>query len=310
MRKPPSPVWRGGFPLRRDFGSSGLGRRPASCMGWVKDLPRASLRRHYPDQVRRMFRSEDQTLSRKLGSPAPRRSLIPRLPDVTTSQTSPSVSRMRPSGKAESTTTGEKSQMRHEYAPSGMDIGDAEKVATILQERLASLIDLSLILKHVHWNVIGPGFVAVHELMDDQTESTRAMIDEVAERISTLGGVAAGLAQQVVDMRATDDQYALGRAPVMAHLGALDKVYETLGAEHRSAIEQVADIDPISEDLLVSQAGRLELNHWFIRAHISDTDGRLATQGTVDQLDAATAATYALQPDVASEEVEDEGSED
>jgi starvation-inducible DNA-binding protein len=194
--------------------------------------------------------------------------------------------------------------MKHEYAPAGLETGDAEKLATILQERLASLIDLSLILKHVHWNVIGPGFIAVHEMMDAQTDQTRDMVDEVAERISTLGGVPAGLAQQVVDMRATDEQYALGRAPVMAHLGALDNVYENVGAAHRSAIEQVSNIDPISEDLLVSQARRLELNHWFIRAHVSDTDGRLTTEGSIDQLDAATAATYALQPDVASEEAE------
>jgi starvation-inducible DNA-binding protein len=199
--------------------------------------------------------------------------------------------------------------MRHEYAPAGLDTGDAEKLATILQERLASLIDLSLILKHIHWNVIGPGFVAIHELMDRQAETTREMVDEVAERISTLGGVAAGLARQVVDMRSTDDQYALGRAPVMAHLGALDKIYEKIGAEHRSALGPVGNIDPISEDLLISQARRLELNHWFVRAHISDTDGRLATQGTVDQLEAATAATYALQPDVVSD-IEDEDSSD
>lgn len=199
--------------------------------------------------------------------------------------------------------------MRHEYAPAGMDTGDAEKVGTILQERLASLIDLSLVLKHVHWNVIGPGFIAIHELMDHQTDVTREMVDEAAERISTLGGVAAGLAQQVVDLRASEDQYALGRAPVMAHLGALDKVYEKVGAGHRQAIEQVSGLDPISEDLLVSQTRRLELNHWFIRAHISDTDGRLATRDTVDQLDAATAATYALQPAVVSEEVEDEDSD-
>lgn len=200
--------------------------------------------------------------------------------------------------------------MKHQYAPAGMDTGDAEKLATILQERLASLIDLSLILKHVHWNVIGPGFIAVHELMDAQAKEARAMVDEVAERISTLGGVAAGLAQQVVDMRATEDQYALGRAPVMAHLGALDKVYEQVGARHREAIEQVESVDPISEDLLVSQSRRIELNHWFIRAHISDTTGKLATQGTVNQLDAATAATYALQPDVATEEADDEDGDD
>lgn len=199
--------------------------------------------------------------------------------------------------------------MEHKYAPSGMDTGKAEKIAAILQERLASLIDLSLTLKHIHWNVIGSGFIAVHEMMDTQTEAVREMVDEVAERISTLGGVAGGLATQVVDMRSADDEYALGRAPVMAHLGALDKVYERIGSGHREAIEQVSTLDPISEDMLISQTAQLEMNHWFVRAHLSDTDGRLATHGTVTQLDAATAAAHALQPTAVSEEV-DEAEED
>jgi starvation-inducible DNA-binding protein len=196
--------------------------------------------------------------------------------------------------------------MKSQYAPAGMDTGQAEKVGAILQERLASLIDLSLTLKHVHWNVIGSDFIAVHELMDTQTEDSRAMVDQIAERITTLGGVAAGLATQVVAMRSADDEYALGRAPVMAHLGALDKVYERITIGHREAIEQASTIDPITEDLLLAQGSQLEMNHWFIRAHISDTDGRLATEGTVDQLDAAAAAVYALQPEAVISEQEDE----
>lgn len=196
--------------------------------------------------------------------------------------------------------------MKHQYAPAGLSTGQAEKLGDILQERLSSLVDLSLVLKHVHWNVVGPGFIAVHEMMDQHVDSTREMIDAVAERISTLGGVAGGLAGQVVELRAADDEYALGRAPVMAHLGALDKVYERIGEGHREAIEQVAGIDPVTEDLLIAQTATLELNHWFIRAHISDTDGHLTTEGTSGQIDAATAATYALQPDVATEQIEDE----
>lgn len=195
--------------------------------------------------------------------------------------------------------------MEHMYAPAGLDTSTAEKLATILQERLSSLLDLSLTLKHVHWNVVGPGFIAVHEMMDAQVADTRAMIDEVAERISTLGGVAGGLASQVVEGRDADGDYELGRAPVMSHLGALDKVYERVGSGHRAAIEQVADVDPVSEDLLIAQTSKLELNHWFIRAHLSDVDGRLATAGTDSQVDAATAATYALQPDVATEQVDE-----
>ncbi len=190
-----------------------------------------------------------------------------------------------------------------------MDTGQAEKIAAILQERLASLIDLSLTLKHIHWNVIGSGFMAVHEMMDTQTDAVRDMVDDVAERISTLGGVAGGLATQVADMRSADDEYALGRAPVMAHLGALDKVYERIGSGHRESIEQLSSLDPISEDMLISQTAQLEMHHWFVRAHLSDTDGRLATQGTVTQLDAATAAAHALQPAAVSEETGDEAED-
>jgi starvation-inducible DNA-binding protein len=200
--------------------------------------------------------------------------------------------------------------VKHQYAPPGLETGEAEKLGAILQDRLSTLIDLSLILKHVHWNVVGAGFIAVHEMMDTQTEETRAMVDEIAERITTLGGVAAGLASQVVELRSADGEYALGRAPVMAHLGALDKVYERVGAGHREAIEQVSGVDPISEDLLITQTATLEQNHWFIRAHISDTDGRLATEGTASQLDAATAAAHALQPGLAFGDAEPEATED
>ena len=58
-------------------------------------------------------------------------------------------------------------------------------------------------------------------MMDRQTEDVRGMVDTVAERISTLGGIAGGLASQVVEMRSASDEYSLGRAPVMSHLGRL-----------------------------------------------------------------------------------------
>lgn len=195
--------------------------------------------------------------------------------------------------------------MKHHYAPADMGTETAEKVAAILQERLSSLIDLSMILKHVHWNVVGMGFIAMHELMDDQANTVRGQVDTIAERISTLGGVAAGLAGQVADMRDADGDYVLGRAEVMAHLGALDKVYERVTAGHRRAIEEVAELDPVSEDILVSQAGELEMAHWFIRAHISNVDGELVTEEADSELDAAVSAAQQLQPGLEIEEAED-----
>jgi len=61
------------------------------------------------------------------------------------------------------------------------------EVAGVLQQRLHSLNDLALTLKHVHWNVVGPNFIAVHEMLDPQVDAVRAMVDEIAERIATLG---------------------------------------------------------------------------------------------------------------------------
>src|SRR3954465_7716707 len=60
-------------------------------------------------------------------------------------------------------------------------------VAAILQERLDALNDLALTLKHIHWNVVGPHFIAVHEMLDPQVEAVRLIVDAIAERIATLG---------------------------------------------------------------------------------------------------------------------------
>jgi starvation-inducible DNA-binding protein len=183
----------------------------------------------------------------------------------------------------------------HYFAPAGMSVDDAEKVTAILQTRLSSLIDLSLILKHIHWNVVGPGFIAVHLMMDEQTESVRGLVDEVAERIAALGGIAAGLAGQVTEMRNADGEYELGRAPVQAHLGALDKVYQRVGADHRAAIAELEKLDAVSTDLITGQTGTLDLNHWFVRAHLEDTGGHLSTAGSEDELEAAAAAVLAAE---------------
>ncbi len=200
--------------------------------------------------------------------------------------------------------------MKHMYAPAGMEISDAEEIAGLLQVRLADLTDLSLTLKHVHWNVIGLGFTSIHELMDQQAEVVRGMIDEVAERITALGAIAGGLPTQVAENRTSDADYALGRGPVMAHLGALDKVYERVITGHRGAIERVGDVDAVTEDLLIGQTAKLDLNHWFIRAHVSDTEGKLATAGTESEMEAAATSAHLLQPGGETERVESEDEEE
>src|SRR5215472_1982692 len=125
----------------------------------------------------------------------------------------------------------------------GMKTGDAEQVIVLLQDRLNSLNDLALTLKHVHWNVTGPNFIAVHTMLDPQVEAVRAMADATAERIATLGGSPVGTPGALVSQRDWDD-YSIGRADAIAHLGALDIVYDGVIKAHREAIDATDEPDP------------------------------------------------------------------
>ncbi|HLT96408.1 MAG TPA: DNA starvation/stationary phase protection protein [Acidimicrobiia bacterium] len=150
-------------------------------------------------------------------------------------------------------------------------MSDKSELISTLSGRLASLIDLALTLKHVHWNVIGKDFISIHEMLDPQVDAVRGMIDETAERIATLGGSPKGTPGAVVEERTWDD-YPLGKASVFEHLQELDRVYAGVIQDHRKAQESISEVDPVSEDLIISQLRELELFHWFIRAHLESTD--------------------------------------
>jgi len=162
------------------------------------------------------------------------------------------------------------------YTVPGMTAEDAEKVVGILQERLNSLNDLALTLKHIHWNVVGPHFIAVHTMLDPQVEAVRAMVDDVAERIATLGASPTGTPGALVEQRSWDD-YGIGRADAIDHMGALDVVYSGVIEANRRAIADTEDPDPVTQDMLVGQAAQLEQFHWFVRAHLEDPSGALST---------------------------------
>lgn len=173
----------------------------------------------------------------------------------------------------------------------GLSTSIGHAVADALQMRVHALNDLALTLKHAHWNVVGPHFIGVHEMLDPQIDGVRAMVDVLAERMSTLGVPPNGLAGALVAARSWDD-YALTRADTSAHLAALDLAYVGVIEDHRRAIEKVGD-DPVTEDVLIGQTGELEQFQWFVRAHLQRTDGDMVTDGASDEITAATRAVGA-----------------
>jgi len=178
---------------------------------------------------------------------------------------------------------------RAHFTIPGLQQQASDKTVALLQERLVALIDLQLTLKHIHWNVVGPTFIGVHTMLDPQVAAVQGMVDTTAERIATMGASPNGLAGNLVAQRTWDD-YGLGRASVMQHLGALDLAYGGVVEGHRKAIHKTEQLDPVTQDLLIEQSEQLEQFHWFVRAHLETPEGVLLTEGAKDETSAAEQA--------------------
>lgn len=166
------------------------------------------------------------------------------------------------------------SSQPHTSVP-GVEDDAARRLSELLQARLVGTLDLQLALKHIHWNVVGPSFLSVHEMLDTQVEAVRAMSDEIAERIATLGGQPNGNSGAIVEQRTWDD-YPHGRDTFLVHLHELDAVYSGVIEDHRSAISESGDLDPVTEDLLIGQTAKLEMAQWFVRSFVErsgESDG-------------------------------------
>ena len=176
-----------------------------------------------------------------------------------------------------------------EFTIPGLSEKDGAEVADLLQKQLSTYNDLHLTLKHIHWNVVGPNFIGVHEMIDPQVNLVRGYADEVAERIATLGKSPQGTPGAILKDRTWDD-YSVGRDTVQAHLAALDLVYTGVIEDTRKAIHRAGELDPVTENILEEHAAELEKFQWFVRAHLENAGGQLANRGARTEKDAARSA--------------------
>jgi starvation-inducible DNA-binding protein len=142
------------------------------------------------------------------------------------------------------------------------------KVAKLLNERLADAIDLGTQTKHAHWNVKGPSFIALHELFDKVAESVEDHIDEIAERITALGGTAYGTLAAAA--RATSlDKYPEDITEGVQHVEALSSALAQFGKKVRRDIDQTGKLgDADSADLLTGVSREVDKYLWFLEAHL------------------------------------------
>ncbi|MCX3060495.1 Dps family protein [Streptomyces beihaiensis] len=142
---------------------------------------------------------------------------------------------------------------------------DLKTVAGALQGALVDLVDLSLVAKQVHWNVVGPRFRSVHLQLDEVVDTARQHSDTVAERASALGVPPDGRAKTVA---ATSGVGAVAEGWVKDG-DAVGTLVDALGAVITRMRERVAatgDADPVSQDIFIGITADLEKHHWMFQA--------------------------------------------
>ncbi|EFL35273.1 starvation-induced DNA protecting protein [Streptomyces viridochromogenes DSM 40736] len=138
-------------------------------------------------------------------------------------------------------------------------------VSEALQGALVDLVDLALVAKQIHWNVVGPRFRSVHLQLDEVVDTARKYSDIVAERAAALGippdgraaTVAVGSGIGVTPEGWVDDTTAVGT--LVEALGAVI-------ARMRERVEATGEPDPVSQDIFIGITADLEKHHWMFQA--------------------------------------------
>ncbi len=152
----------------------------------------------------------------------------------------------------------------------GIEQADRQAVAEMLGALLADEHVLYIKLRNYHWNVMGVHFKPLHELFEAQYTEVAGFIDEIAERIRSLGFFAPG---------SMDDFRKLARLEETTHLnGDAQKMLENLLLDQEAIIQILrhdAEVianehnDAGTNDLLVGLMEAHEKMAWMTRAHLA-----------------------------------------
>jgi len=148
---------------------------------------------------------------------------------------------------------------------SSLSDADLKTVAQALQGALVDLVDLSLVAKQIHWNVVGPRFRSIHLQLDEVVDTARLHSDTVAERASTLGVPPDGRASTVATssgIGATPEGWVKDTAAVKTLVDALGMVITRM----RERVETTGEADPVSQDIFIGITADLEKHHWMFQA--------------------------------------------
>src|SRR4051794_33608905 len=136
----------------------------------------------------------------------------------------------RPSAMASRTAT---EQFASTHAHPTLGGSERREVGALLERSLVELIDLSLMAKQAHWNLVGPRFRALHLHLDEITDDLREQSDILAERSVQVGVFVDGQSRHVAEHSELD--------PLPSGAIADERAIELLSERMAAAIDHGRD---------------------------------------------------------------------
>lgn len=150
----------------------------------------------------------------------------------------------------------------------GLKSNTKSAMIDLLNARLADAIDLALVTKQAHWNLKGPTFIAVHELLDTLRDDVDEHVDIIAERVAQLDGIALGTLQ-TVSKASKLAPYPTDIRKVSDHVGALVDRYAAVSKSTREGIDTADEAgDADTADIFTAFSRSLDKNLWFLKSHL------------------------------------------
>jgi starvation-inducible DNA-binding protein len=143
-----------------------------------------------------------------------------------------------------------------------------EQLVALLNQQLADTFDLMSQTKEAHWNVKGPNFFQLHELLDTLAANLLEHIDTIAERATALGGLATGTARMAASASRVPE-WPLETTRDMDVVSCMVERYANVAASTRRAIDAAEDLgDADTADLFTEVSRDLDKHLWFLEAHV------------------------------------------
>lgn len=160
--------------------------------------------------------------------------------------------------------------MRNHKTANDLKANAKQAAIELLNARVADSIDLSLMTKQAHWNLKGPRFIAIHEMLDGFRTALDGNVDTMAERVAQLGGTALGTTQDVAKSSKLEP-YPTDIYAIDDHLKALIERYAAAANTMRKSIDDADEAgDANTADIFTAASRDLDKSLWFLEAHTQE----------------------------------------